>query len=140
MKKQIASFLLLIAAASVNAQVASNTPDDVTLAKLTNGMTEAQIQTVLGVGGRHRENAPLAQQILEYDFNGLSVWVELAPSGEDRTPRAALIRAHKDGLTIAERNEIRKKKWSEWVAAHQQKTNGIPNKASQSISEPQPER
>jgi hypothetical protein len=81
--KRITSFLLLIAVTSVHAQVATNAPDDATLAKLTNGMTEAQIQAVLGVAGRLRENAPLTQQILEYDFNSMSVWVELAPSGEE---------------------------------------------------------
>jgi len=133
MKNKIACILVLIAATSAHAQVATNAPDDGTLAKLTNGMTEAQIQTVLGVAGRPRENAPLSQQILEYDFNGLSVWVELAPSGEDKMPRATMIRPRKDGLTIAERDEIRKKKWSEWVSAHQRKTNGIPNQASQAI-------
>lgn len=139
MMKRIASLLLLIAATSVDAQVATNAPDAVTLAKLTNGMTEAQIQTILGVAGRPRENAPLTQRILEYDFNGLSVWVELAQSGEDKTPRATVIQPRKDGLTIAERDEIRKKKWSEWVAAHQRKTNGIPNKASEPSVAPAPQ-
>jgi len=126
---RIASFLLLITTTSVYAQVSTNAPDDGTLAKLTNGMTEVQIQTVLGVAGRPRENAPFFQQILEYDFNGLSVWVELAPTGEDKTFRATKIRPHKDGLSIAERNQLRGKMWSEWVAAHQRKTNSTPNQA-----------
>lgn len=140
MKNKIACILVLIAATSAHAQVATNAPDDGTLAKLTNGMTEAQIQMVLGVAGRARENAPL--QTMEYDFNGLSVWVELAPSSEDKTPRAIAIRSRKDGLTIVAREAIRMKKWSEWVAAHKRKTNGIPNQASQAIgaSAPQPER
>lgn len=133
MMKMIAILLLLILATSVHAQRSTNAPDDVTLAKLTNGMTEAQIQAILGVVGRPRENAPLTQQILEYDFNGLSVWVELTSFGADKTPRATAIRPRKDGLTIAERDEIRKKKWSEWVAARQRKTNGVPNQASQTI-------
>ena len=141
--KTIAAIVMLMSAVSVQAEVSTNAPDDATLAKLTNGMTQAQIQTILGVAGRPRENAPLTQQILEYDFNGLSVWVELTPSGEDKTPRATVIRPRKDGMTIAERDKLRKKKWAEWVAAHQRKTNGVPNQASQAIGAPgapQPER
>jgi len=112
----------------------TDAPDDDTLAKLANGMTEAQIETILGVAGRHRENAPL--QTMEYDFNGQSVWVEFASSSEDKTPRATAIRSRKDGLTIAAREAIRMKKWSEWVAAHQRKTNGIPNQSSDATAKP----
>ena len=126
---RIVSFLLLITT-SVYAQVSTNAPDDGTLANLTNGMTEAQIQTVLGVAGRPRENAPIFEQILEYDFNGLSVWVEFALTGDGKTLRATMIRPCKDGLSIAERNQIRRKKLSEWVAAHQRNTtNSTPNQA-----------
>lgn len=136
MIKMMASILLLVVATSVFAQVPANAPDDATLAKLTNGMTAAQIQTILGVAGRPRENSPLTQQILEYDFNGLTVGVELSPLGEDKTFRATVIRPRKDGLTIAERDAIRAQRWAEWVAAHQRKTNGIPNQASQAIGAP----
>jgi len=105
--KKIATLLLLVGTTWVNAQ-AAEAPADATLAKLTNGMTEAQIQTVLGVQGRQRENAPFPQTILEYDFNGLSVWVELTPSGEDKTPRATVIRPRKDGLTQIMQLDIHK--------------------------------
>jgi hypothetical protein len=135
MMKKIATFLLLIGTTWVNTQ-AADAPADATLAKLTNGMTAAQIQAVLGVTGRQRENAPLTQPILEYDFNGLSVEVELSSSGEDKTPRATAIRPRKDGLTIEARDEIRRMKWSAWVATHQQKTNGVPNQSSEATAKP----
>ncbi len=34
------------------------------------------------------------------------------------------------------RDEIRRRKWSEWVAAHQQKTNGVPNQSSEATAKP----
>lgn len=132
--------------------VTAKPPDEAVLATLTNGMTVAQVQKILGIPGRPRENS--AYQILEYDFDGLSVWVEMSSSEQkydfdslsvwvglsspenDMTPRATAIRIHRDGLTVAERENLRQRKWSEWVAAHQGKKNGIPNPAPESTARP----
>ena len=134
--KKIAVILLLMSMASSQAEAATNSPSDATLAKLTNGMTECQIRTILGVAGRNRENAPLPQAITEYDFEGMSVWTEMARTGEDKSLRATVIRVNKDGLSVSERNRLRSTKWSAWVEAHQVKTNRIPNNGSQPTLDP----
>jgi hypothetical protein len=119
MKILIALCMLLNIAVSAQAQVATNVPDDKVLATLTNGMTAVEIQTILGVPGRPRENAPCS--ILEFDFEGLSIWVEF----DSRTTpeRATTIKIKKDGISVAKRQEARSKAWKSYLEAHQKTTN-----------------
>jgi hypothetical protein len=120
MKILIALCMLLNIAVSAQAQVATNVPEDKVLATLTNGMKVAEIQTILGVPGRLRENAPFS--ILEFDFEGLSIWVEFA---DITTPdRATTIKIKRDGISVAKRQEARSKAWKKYVEAHQKRTNG----------------
>ena len=129
MKPMILLIVLVGTVVCAQAQVATNVPDEKTLSQLTNGMTEVQIQTSLGIPGRPRENTPFGQQILEYDFDGLSIWVELTLTAKDKATYATAIRERRDGLSVAQRQQARGKAWSEWVKAHQTATNHIPNKA-----------
>ena len=128
MKTTIAVMLLLSTLSLARAQAATNAPDDKTLSQLKKGMTEAQIETILGIPGRARENLPPDVSILEYDFDGLSVWVELAWLNEDKQAHVTEFKVRKDGQTAAQRGTAHGRAWSQWVAAHQRKTNAVPNR------------
>ncbi len=98
------------------------------LAKLTNGMLLTEFQTVLGIQGRTRENALRIEAIVDFDFNGEWIMAEVQTHPSPSIVKS--FRIIKDGLTIQERQSVRSKNWNEWVAAHQRKTNGVPNQPS----------
>lgn len=117
-----------------NVQVSTNAPDDKTLGQLKKGLTEEQVVKLLGKQGRPRENSAFGHPVREFDFNGLSVYVEMEWSREDKVAYVTDVEIRRDGLTIAQREEDRSKAWSEWVQAHQRKTNVAPNKVSETTT------
>ena len=134
MRKKILflALLLVLLSGYSNAQVSTNAnaPDDKVLGQLKKGMTQEQLVKVLGKAGRPRENSPPFQRVLEFDFDGLSVWVKLEWSQKDKVHHVTDFKIRKDGQTIAQREAERMKEWSRWVQAHE-RTKPVPNKPSE---------
>lgn len=97
------------------------------LAKLTNSMSLAEFQTILGMPGLVRPNSSSFDEIVDFDFNGERIMAEVRTYPHPETVRA--FRFIEDGRTIQQRKDDRDKKWSEWVHAHQRKTNEVMSNA-----------
>lgn len=140
MRITIALCGLLLLCIAAPAQASTNAPDEAVLGQIKNGMTKEQIETVLGVAGRPRENPPLLHPMYDFDFEGLFVAVTFDWSAEDKKALASEIKVVRDGRTIEQRNEERRKAFARWVDARQRRTNTVPNKVPQGIGATTPDR